>query len=116
MARVLKSGPNVEIDEIWDSNFHSKNYDFLKKKDIPVALNALVGLNEVSKQEWLNLINEMGFEIEIRPRDANRDIVGKLINYLAKNPTAREKLTGRSEKKKSGPSSELTNALNLLLK
>ncbi|MNL70966.1 hypothetical protein D3C87_1960450 [compost metagenome] len=61
-------------------------------------------------------MSEYDIDIEIRPRDANRDIVGKILNYLAANPMARENLLKTGSKKNVSESAELANALNLLLK
>lgn len=116
MAKILRAGPNVELEEYWMQKPTLASRSQLEEKDIPLALNALVGLNEVKKEQWVSLIEEYGYTIDVRPRDANRDIVGKLINYLANNPDAREKLSGRQSKRKTGTSAELADALNLLLK
>lgn len=116
MAKILRAGPNIEMDEYLMQKPTLTSHSQVDDRDIPLALNALVGLNEVKKEQWISLIEEFGFSIDIRPRDANRDIVGKLINYLAKNPDAREKLSGRPSKRKTGTSAELADALNLLLK
>lgn len=116
MAKVLRSGPNVELDEFWFQPSGLRDGPRLNESQIPAALNALVGLNDVRKEQWLDLIDEFGLNIEIRPRDANRDIVGKLISFLAKNPDARERLKGKPIRKKAGTSAELADALNTLLK
>lgn len=118
MAKVLRNGPNVEIE-----NFEMPSYTALpsdaasvRSEDIPQALNMLVGLNNVPKQEWISLIEAFDFDIEIRPRDANRDIYGKLLKYLSDNPQERYRLIGRKEKQPAGVSSELSDALTLLLR
>lgn len=113
-ARILKSGPDVELEDFSLSNSYQK-VGALKENDIPAALFTLVRLNDVSKSQWLKLIDEFGIEVEVRPRDANRDIVGKILNYLANDPEARMKLL-KSSKKNVSESVELANALNLLLK
>lgn len=119
LSKILKSGPDVELDG-WALNSRKKSADIgdaeIKDADIPAALYTLVKLNDVSKSQWISLINEYGIEVDIRPRDANRDIVGKILSYLASNPIARENLISSSAKKNVSESSELANALNLLLK
>lgn len=116
LAKIMRAAPNVELEEYEMQSPALANRSKLQEKDIPLALNALIGLNEVKKEQWISLIEEYGFAIEVRARDANRDIVGKLISYLANNPSAREKLSGRPSKRKAGTSTELADALNLLLK
>lgn len=118
LSKVLKAGPDIEVDD-WSLLSKpapmTKNSN-LKENDIPTALYTLVKLNDVSKSQWLSLMSEYDMDIEIRPRDANRDIVGKILNYLASNPVARENLLKSGAKRNISESAELANALNLLLK
>ncbi|MGF1707461.1 hypothetical protein [Enterovibrio baiacu] len=117
MARVLKNGPNVDLEDLEISSFFdiSGSKNSLEQNEIPKALSMLVGLNNVSKAQWLNLIEDYDFPIEIRTRDANRDIIGKLLRYLSENKSAREILSGKKNKKVSNSSSELADALSILL-
>jgi hypothetical protein len=121
LAHVLKKGPNVEVNEWFEIkkpirkgiNIFSEHK---KNDDLPLALSALSSLSRIDKQEWITLIGELGFEIDVRPRDASRDVVGKLLRLLESDPVAREKLGKRV--KNRGPSSaspELTRALTSLL-
>lgn len=119
LAKILKIGPDIDVDD-WSilSNVKPQTGHgaSLKEDDIPMALYTLVKLNDVSKSQWLSLIKDFDIDVEIRPRDANRDIVGKILSYLASNPKARENLLKTSSKKNVSESTELANALNLLLK
>lgn len=118
MAKVLKSSPNVELEEMNISGLFNAPSEKvqLATEDIPHALSMLVGLNNVPKQQWIDLINEYDFAVEIRARDANRDIYGKLLKYLSDNPQARMRLTSKKNKQSAGVSTELADALTLLLK
>lgn len=118
LSKFLKSGPNVEMEDLDSSNilFSSRRSINVSADEIPHALNILVGLNQVPKQQWLSLIDEFGFDIPIRPRDGNRDIYGKLLNYLSEKPEERERLLRKRGKKNISTSSELANALTLLMK
>lgn len=118
MAKILKAGPDIELDSFETQNIlHSKSKKtYVTNEDIPQALNMLVGLNQVSKQQWLSLIDEFGFSVDVRPRDANRDIFGKLLKYLTDNPSERERLIGKKGKKPISASAELADALTLLMK
>ncbi len=117
MAKILKSSPNVNIEDLSFSELNSFHNvpNNIEKSEVPKALSILVGLNEMNKSEWLDLIKTYEFDIEIRSRDATRDIIGKLLNYLANNPHERDKLTGKKLRKHGGSSSELADALSILL-
>ncbi|MES2018753.1 MAG: hypothetical protein V4484_19860 [Pseudomonadota bacterium] len=118
MSKALKNGPNVELEKFEMPGFNTLPSDSasVRSEDIPQALNMLVGLNNVPKQEWIALIDAFDFDIEVRPRDANRDIYGKLLKYLSDNPQERHRLVGRKEKQPAGVSNELADALTLLLR
>lgn len=122
LARILKNTPNMDLDDL-DVNkllkpaFMKKNEENnIDESDMPVALYNLVALNGINKQQWLKFIDDYNLNIQVRDRDANRDIVGKILNYYANNPSERDRLVGKNIKKQSTGSDELANALNLLLK
>ena len=75
----------------------------------------LVNLNEMKKSQWLDLIENFDFDIDVRPRDATRDVIGKLLSYLSENQEEREKLIGKKVKKRDSVSLELADALSILL-
>lgn len=117
MAKILKQGPNVELEDLEYSTFTNVASSSFKieQSDVPKALSMLVGLNGVSKAQWIDLITEYEFPIELRPRDATRDIIGKLLNFLSENEEARNRLSGKKLKKSASSSSELADALSILL-
>lgn len=81
-----------------------------------LSLSMLTDLSNIDKQQWLTFINEMGFPIEVRPRDASRDLLGKILTYLEANEHARAVLRTRATSKDTGASPELMKALSSLLK
>lgn len=117
MAKILKSGPNIEMEDLSLSETTSLKVDSknIERSDVPKALNMLVNLNEMKKSEWLDLIENFDFDIDVRPRDATRDVIGKLLSYLSENQDEREKLIGKKVKKRDSVSLELADALSLLL-
>lgn len=110
LAKVLRKAPNVELSEL---NFahHAK----LRKGDVAIGLSTLVELAKIDKSQWLSLIYEHNLPVEIRPRDASRDILGKVLKYLEEHPEAQQKLKD-SVNNNSQASPELMRALSLLLK
>jgi hypothetical protein len=112
LARLLKSGPDVELSQLQVGAVT----DSYNNRDLALNLSTLVSLSSVNKQKWMELIRENGFPIEIRPRDASRDIFGKLCAYLESNPQAQEKLKASVNKTSGKSSPELMRALATLLK
>lgn len=113
LAKILDALPNEELDFFDPRKVQRPPPD---NADIPVALSTLVSLAEFDKRQWEDLIKEFGFPIDLRPRDASRDVLGKLLNYLATNRDARERVVIRAREGRTKTSPELMRALNLLLK
>jgi anion-transporting ArsA/GET3 family ATPase len=88
----------------------------LQPKEIKIGLSHLVALSRVDKGQWKALIEEYSFPITIRPRDASRDILGKLLKYLEQNAEAREKLSQSTASSPRKASPELLKALASLMK
>lgn len=82
-----------------------------------LALNVstLAGLSRLDRSEWIAFILEHEFPIEVRPRDASRDILGKLLKYLEREPEAVVYLQQKGASSASG-NSDLSRALKALLK
>lgn len=127
LARLLRRGPNIDLREAHrmnslfftvptSSHRPSRQPQALRKEDIPVALNALLALSTIDKRDWADLIQDLGLPIVIRPRDASRDLLGKVLTLLEKDPHARDALTASVKSKSTRASPELMRALSSLLK
>jgi len=108
LSNVLRAGSNIEIEEL--------SVTSLFEKEVVVNLKTLVALSDLDKQYWSGLIQNYGFPIKIRPRDASRDIIGKLIAYLSKNPESLDILQEDINRGSGKASPELMRALSSLLK
>lgn len=115
LAKFLRSEPNVELQDL-SQELGSNSNRVLHSEEIKIGLSHLVALSRVDKQQWISLIREHEFPVDIRPRDASRDILGKLLRYLEKNPNAREELMRKSPADSKETSPELMKALSSLLK
>jgi hypothetical protein len=114
LARVLRSSPSVPLDEMYSLGHQSGRPP--QPSEIPLALTTLVRLAEIDKKEWVEFIRQNSFPIEVRARDASRDVVGKLLRYLEQTPEARKKIRSVAERSRNQTSPELQNALDFLLK
>lgn len=113
LARLLRLGPNVELSQLEVTEAFS---GLRSKQDLALNIATLASLSSVDKSRWLELIQENGFPIEIRPRDGSRDVFGKLCSYLVANPQAQEQLKARAQRPTGKASPELMKALDILLK
>jgi hypothetical protein len=113
LADALRSGPNVNLSLLVEANQARRKPS---ASTIPMALSALTALSQFSKDQWRAIIEEYRFPIEVRQAESTRDVVGKILRHLEKDPEARRKLKQGVRRSKSDVSPELMNALNQLLK
>lgn len=113
LASLLENSANIPLEE---AIVIAASDGKLNSSQMAVSLSTLVELSRVDKQQWLAFIKELGFSIEVGPRDGARNVLGKLLSYLEINKDAREKLRTKAASKGSEASPELMKALSSLLK
>lgn len=113
LAKALKALPDMEVSDL--SKLVSASAS-LSNASIAMGLTTLVALSDIDKNQWIAFITENNLPIEIRPRDASRDILGKILNYLQANREARNMLAHSARSERSTTSPELQRALQLLLR
>ncbi|RJQ67305.1 MAG: hypothetical protein C4519_24220 [Desulfobacteraceae bacterium] len=111
LAHVLESGPNVDIANL---QFQDQTQKTIDPKEVALSLTTLISLSRISKQEWVDLINNYKFSINLGPRDSARDIIGKLLRYLDKHPEAIDMLKKKAHEGNKEPTA-LSRALDVLL-
>jgi len=109
LAFVLEKGPNTQVENARIAP------EGISGAQLAISLSTLTELSRVDKQQWIAFIKDLAFPIDVRPRDASRDILGKLLAYLESNTTAREQLK-KASFKESQASPELMRAFSSLLK
>ena len=113
LAEMLDRASDSDLDELFVTDHNPKP---VSTSHIAVNLSTLAELARIDKQQWLTFVSEYNLPIETRPRDAARDILGKVLNYLELNPEARKALKERATKRVSETSPELMRAFAFLLK
>lgn len=115
LAKALKQGPKIEIDDLDQILTIKKRFD-LDSDKFKVGLNQFSALSRIDKTKWIDLIEEYKFPIAIRPRDASWDVIGKVLRYLENTPEARAKIKRTIAYDTGKASPELMKALSSLLK
>jgi hypothetical protein len=59
-----------------------------RRENIGSLLIKFAELSKFGKQEWIDLVNTYGIELELNPRDSARDVMGRVARYLRDNPGA----------------------------
>lgn len=111
LADILESLPNNELSK--DVNLFGEKS--IRSSEVAVSLQTLLKLSKFSKKDWVSLIKEYNFDIDIDNRYSSRDIIGKLLNYLDANPAAIDFMKKKSMKQRQHES-PLMKALDLLVR
>jgi hypothetical protein len=111
LADIFEQSPNIELSKFGDTPSEKSELD---TKQVAINLRTLHSLSKINKQDWLRLINEYGFSINIEPRDSSRNIIGRVLSYLDANPQAIDTLKQKSKESPGSPSA-LNRALDILL-
>lgn len=107
-------GTFQNVEDIYKIGKTKKNKS-MSEDEIKVNLTTLIKLSSVDKNQWLEFARNNNIEIDIRPRDASRDVLDKILKYLDNNPVAKEKIEAEADATSNVHSPELTKALKILL-
>lgn len=106
LQNLLKKNSNIECD---DARIVRKN------DDVASNLKSLISLSNYSKQEWLSIIDEFQLKIELNSRASTRDIVGKVLSYIEKNPESLKRAKKSTQNKKTENTEILADTLEKLI-
>lgn len=111
LSKLLRTLPNQDLEDL--SSMISKSASG-PSADVGVSLSALASLSKFSKSDWEKVARDFDLPVDLRPRDAARDVMGKILTYLAENDAERKRVAMKSRVATDQPS-ELSNALKFLL-
>lgn len=118
LSRILRVGPNVELDNLVNLNTHVESRaprPTSDEGDRGAALALLSEMANYSKKELIELADTLDIPLEVRSADAVRDVLGKILRYINENPAVKQRLTTPATTSQSGKSSSLARALSILL-
>jgi hypothetical protein len=111
LGKLLRNLPNQDLGDL--SSALSKSAS-IPSVDIGISLSVLASLSKFNKSDWEKIARDFELPVDIRPRDAARDVMGKILTYLAENDAERERVAMKARAATDEPS-ELSNALKFLL-
>jgi hypothetical protein len=115
-ARMLKAGRNVEINDWIESGspVAAAGSDSASA-EVGLSLAVMGSLSRYTKAQWRALLTDWRLPVEIRPSDSVRDLIGRVLGYLADHPDAIRRVRAESAKKSTKVSPQLQRALAILL-
>lgn len=114
LIRILRQAPNADMSSLGERLRPTTGSETNRR--IAVNLSTLSALSRLDRGQWAAFVEDYSMPLQIRPRDASRDILGKVLRYLDENPSARQRLKDQAAGKEAPASPELMKALSLLLK
>lgn len=111
LSKMLRALPNQDLEDFGSSVSRSV---VDRSADVGVSLSALAALSKFSRGDWEKVVQDFDLPVSLRPRDASRDVMGKILTYLAENDAERQRVALKSRVESKEPS-ELSNALKFLL-
>ena len=111
LGKLLRTLPNQDLDDLSSTMSSSSSGP---SAHVGISLSALASLSKCSKSDWEKIAHDFELPVELRPRDAARDVMGKILTYLAENDAERKRIAMKS-RATTGEPSELSNALKFLL-
>ena len=120
LARMLRAGPNIEMEEIGNLGTHSsKNQRLGNPRNSPSgksgAIALLAAMSNLSKSEVLQIAEDLDIPIQVRKADAVRDILGKILKHIQENPDVQNRLVMRSVNESEEEAPRLARALAILM-
>lgn len=109
LSKLLKNAPNSEVADFQRIATGKQSFD-----SVGLGLKTLVQLSKLDKSHWVSLTEKYNFDIKLNPRDSSRDVIGKILRYLANNEEAYQEFEEKLNKT-SGTSEPLENMLKMLL-
>lgn len=113
IAQSFRLGPNVQLKDV--SIQDNIGGDAVRMRGIAVNLTTLAELSRLNKREWQAVINYYALPVPIKTTDSTRDLLGRLLNFLEKNPQERERIRKQASPSSAEASPELLRAFKVLL-
>lgn len=114
MGEALMRGPNVETHRLFFTDEKSERSRDNNTAEMAFGITTLAQLSRFTRSEWVDFAKEHQIPIMFNERDSGRNIMGKIMSYLADSDGEIERI--RTSVSQPGSSSRLNQALNTLLK
>ncbi len=121
LARALRLGPKVEVDELGSYIFDRPNprtlqASLLSREKKQIDLDEILTLAQITKSELLSFVAQYQIPISSRSRDSGWDLLRKIIRYFSTNRDELQRIRNQVYHGTSKVSEELLKALSSLLK
>lgn len=113
LGESLLAGPNIDTRHLNMRDRRENGYQG-NSAEMAFGITTLAQLSRFSRSEWVQFAREHDLPISYNDRDSGRNIMGKIMSYLADSDAEIERI--RTSVSQPGSSNRLNQALNTLLK
>nr|WP_319485691.1 hypothetical protein [uncultured Cohaesibacter sp.] len=114
LGEALLSAPNVETKNI-SSLLKMESQSSIQRKEMGMGITTMAHLSKYSKAEWIEFAEAHKIPINFNERDSSRNIMGKIMSYLAENESEMKRVR-ESVVDEGGSSNRLNSAFSILLR
>lgn len=115
LGEAMLQAPNVETKGLMQSLIEPRDRSAKSNDAMVFGITTLAQLSKYTKFEWLNFASTHGIPIAFNERDSSRNIMGKIMSYLAENE-GEIKRVRESVSETKETSNRLNSAFNILLR
>ena len=113
LGQALLHGPNIDTKNLNLGDVPtSPDTD---EAEMAFGITTLAQLSKYSRSEWVQFAEDHKIPVSFNQRDSGRNIMGKIMSYLASNDNEIQRVRESVEQGR-GSSNRLNQALNTLLK
>lgn len=112
LGETLLEGPNIETKNLLVGDLRASRES---EAEMAFGITTLAQLSKHTRSEWVQFASEHSLPIRFNERDSSRNIMGKIMTYLADNEHEIKRIR-ETVRASSTPSNRLNQALNTLLK
>jgi hypothetical protein len=114
LGNALLEGPNIDTKKL-SSLIMSGPTDATHHEEMAFGITTLAQLSKYKRTEWVQFANDHSIPVEFNERDSARNIMGKIMSYLANNEDEIKRVRNSVSHSKE-TSNRLNQALNTLLR
>lgn len=113
LGEALLQGPNIDTKKLKLIDLSGETGS--SEAEMAFGITTLAQLSKYKRSEWVEFTDEHSLPVQFNERDSARNIMGKIMSYLASNEHEIQRVRNNVSHSK-GSSSRLNQALSTLLK
>jgi hypothetical protein len=115
LGDALLKAPNIETKQLGQLFSGVGGSASQSSAEMNFGITTLAQLSKHKRSEWIEFAQAHSINIQFNERDSARNIMGKIMSYLADNESEIQRVRNSVSHSKE-PSNRLNQALNILLK